>query len=112
MLWTARLLAIGTAVFWLCYRIASAVEWKLPLRGLVSHAAVPGLIYLAAALMACKRETSGGWALIIAAVVVPTFMFGFRLPAAAVLTLVFPALLAGALFEVHASSLPLRQRTR
>lgn len=103
--WTARITSLLWASFWVWFGLASGLgEGGGPV-AVALHTAVPGLVFLAMAAMAWKREIAGGYALLGVGLIVAAgypILFISRLPISAVLMtdamLALPPLLSGALF--------------
>jgi hypothetical protein len=106
--WTARILALAVASFWLWWGVGSAYIEGFSWLGLLAHC-IPGLLILIGALVAWKWEGIGGSLLVGVAVLVTAFLlwaisrggYGgtYRQVAAIVwLTMALPPLLAGVLF--------------
>jgi len=77
--WSARILAVAWAFFWLWFGVANALEEQLPLSGIALYALRPGLIFCAIAAIAWYRAKLGGVLLIltgVAAAVLYDMYFG------------------------------------
>ncbi len=103
--WTARILALALASFWLWWGAGPAYVEGFTWMSLLAHC-VPGLLILIGTLVAWKREKIGGSLLLGVALSVTAFLLwafifrgGDRQVAAIVwLTMALPPLLAGVLF--------------
>ncbi len=104
--WVSRsgpVLALLWAFFWIWFGIASGIAEKLEPAGVVMHT-LPGLVFLAVAVLSWRWPAIGGVALIgvgvVVAVVYP-LMFSSRFPlktvVAVLLTMALPPLAAGVL---------------
>jgi len=104
LIWLARLLALAWGGWWTFFGLASGIGEKLKPVGILIHATVPGLIFLASAILAWRRPLAGGSLLIVeglAVLIAYPLIFGPRFPLATVLfvllTMAAPPLLSGAL---------------
>ena len=100
--WFARLLALTWAGWWTFFGLASGIGEKLKPVGIAVHAAVPGLIFLATALLAWRWPVAGGIALVaegVAVLIAYPLVFGPRFPLATVafvlVTMALPPFIAG-----------------
>lgn len=103
MRWTARVLSLAWGGWWTFFGLASGIGEKMNAAGILLHAAVPGLIFLALAIVAWKWELAGGIiVLIIGLVLFLTYPLVMRMPPTVVVTvllmLALPPLVAGVLF--------------
>lgn len=57
---TARTILVLWAAFWIWFGVASALSEGLPTAGIVAHAALPGLLFAAIALLAWRSERAAG----------------------------------------------------
>jgi len=94
---TGRALAILWAGLWLLFGMLSGVGEGLDPVGIFMHTAVPGLIFLAAALIAWRWELAGGILLFIEGLATLS-IFGFARTPEGFLLLVLPPFVAGGLF--------------
>ncbi len=103
--WTARILALAVAVFWLWWGVGSAYVEGFSWFSLLAHSA-PGLLILIATLVAWRWEGIGGSLLVGVALLVTAFLLwailfrgGYRQMVAIVWsTMALPPLVAGLLF--------------
>lgn len=100
----ARLVALIWAGWWVFFGVASGFSEGLEPLGILIHTAVPGLIFLALAIIAWFREGIGGALLIIAGLLIivlyPIMAHGSLSLTTILITVVMlalPPLLAGAL---------------
>jgi len=105
--WTARILALAVAIFWLWWGVGSAYVEGFSWMSLLAHC-IPGLFILMGTLVAWKWERIGGSLLVGAALLVTAFLLwvisrgGYRgtyrqVAAIIWLTMALPPLLAGGL---------------
>jgi len=71
--WTARILALAVASFWLWWGVGSAYVEGFTWLGLLAHC-IPGALILMATLVAWKWERIGGRLLVGVAVLVTAFL--------------------------------------
>jgi hypothetical protein len=99
-----RSIAFHWAAFWLWFGLASGIGEDLSPLGVLIHAAAPGLVFLASALVAWQWQKVGGWLLVAWSVVVlvgyPIMVsdnphFGLRTITFIYATMAVPPLLAG-----------------
>lgn len=106
--WTARILALAVAAFWLWWGVGSAYVEGLNWFSLLAHS-IPGALILMVTLVAWKWEGIGGSLLVGIAALVTAFLLwaishgGYRgtyrqVVAIVWLTMALPPLLAGVLF--------------
>lgn len=98
----ARGVALLWAGFWVFFGLASGIGEGLDWVGVLIHTAVPGLIFLALALLAWYREEIGGALLVIVGLVVLVWYpidtadtFRLSTIVMVLLTMALPPLLAG-----------------
>jgi hypothetical protein len=97
MRYIARVLALIWACWWTFFGlIAGAGEGYGP-SGILAHAAVPGLVFLVAAVIAWRWEVIGGILLLLEGLAT-LIVFWFSRTAEGFLTLTSPPLVAGLLF--------------
>ena len=101
----ARGLSLIWAGWWVFFGLASGLAEHLSPAGIARHTAVPGLLFLASALLAWRREAPGGGLLVLEGLAV--FLgyrswMGTRVPWSTVvfvwLTMALPPVVAGGLF--------------
>ena len=103
LFYSARVLAVLWAAFWIWFGLASGIAEGLPPRGVLIHTAVPGLFFALLVVVAWRWETLGGILLVAASLfvfVVYPMLFR-RLPPLVIfltlLTMAVPPLVAGIL---------------
>jgi hypothetical protein len=90
-------LALLWACFWTVFGLLSGIGEGYGLSGILFHTALPGLVFLIAAIVAWRWKVIGAILLLLEGL--STFMvYGFSRTTAVFLTLTFPPLLAGLLF--------------
>jgi hypothetical protein len=98
--WWLRLLgmilALAWAVFWSAFGLLSGIGEGGGVQAILVHTAVPGLVFLAAAIIAWRWERVGGALLALAGLGTLAF-YGFARTAPGFLVLPLPGLAAGAL---------------
>lgn len=106
--WTARFIAVGWALFWVWFGLASGIGEGLEPLGVLLHATFPGLIFLLFALLIWRWEWLGGAMLVLSGIVVAIaypMTFGVRFPVATVvfvlLTMALPPFIAGVLALIN-----------
>jgi hypothetical protein len=106
-LYAARGLSLLWAGFWIWFGIASGIH-ENPVPSYIFMHTLPGLVFLAAALLAWKWERPGGWLLAgLALVIACLYLYLFRqrlgvgVLIAAALMLSLPPLITGVLYLVH-----------
>jgi len=103
LFYSARVLAVSWALFWIWFGLASGIAEGLPPRGVLIHTAVPGLFFALLVVVAWRWKTPGGILLVLASLFVfvayPTLFR--RLPPLVIfltlLTMAVPPLVAGIL---------------
>jgi len=99
MRYIARLIGVLWAGWWTLFGLLSGLGEGLDVLGVIMHLTVPGLIFLAAALVAWRWERAGGVLLIVEGVLA-LFYFPFAREPFGLLTLALPPVIAGALFFI------------
>jgi hypothetical protein len=106
LLYTARVLGLLWAGFWLFFGIASAVGEELRLSGIMMHILFPGLVFLGIALLAWRWPNHGVFVFVMIGLFVligyPIMMKHFPLSTIIFveLTMALPPLIAGILLYV------------
>ena len=107
MLYTARIIALLWAGFWMFFGIASGIGEGLRLTGILMHVLLPGLVFLGIALLAWRWETHGAILFMTIGLIVLIaypILFGGKFPLSTIifvdLTMALPPLVAGALLFV------------
>ncbi|MDP3047795.1 MAG: hypothetical protein Q8O07_10000 [Chloroflexota bacterium] len=93
----ARILALAWAVFWSAFGLLSGIGEGGGPQAVLVHALIPGLIFLAAAVIAWRWDLVGGLLLALAGLAT-LFMYPFATTAGGFLVLPLPGIVAGALF--------------
>jgi hypothetical protein len=108
MVSSARLLALVWALFWVWFGLASGIAEGGGFRYTLIHTALPGLVFLAIALLAWRWEALGGTALVViglAVLVGYPLLWGSRFPLSTVVqvvaTMALPPMGAGILLLRH-----------
>ena len=95
----ARILALVWAAFWSAFGLLSGIGEGGDLPAVLRHTLVPGLVLLAAAVIAWRWERAGGLLLALAGLAT-LFMYPFAMTAGGFLALPLPGIVAGALFWI------------
>jgi len=109
--WTARILSLAWAGFWVWFGLASGISEPTTERGklmdVLIHTTVPGLVFLVTALIAWRWEAVGGVLLLLEGLIIAVgypWMFHGRFPLRTYvfveLTMAVPPLVAGVLFLI------------
>lgn len=108
----ARALAMGWAGLWVLFGLSSGLSEGMSLTGVLLHTAVPGMIFLASAVIAWRWEMIGGIVLMLEGLLMLIFypaiaigrisLWGIVL---VVLTMALPPLIAGFLFHLNQRNL-------
>jgi hypothetical protein len=97
--YSARALALIWACWWTLFGLLSGAGEGYNLSGILLHATVPGLVFLAAAVIAWRWEAIGGVLLLLAGLGTLIVFWYARTPQGFLL-LTLPPLVAGLLFLV------------
>jgi hypothetical protein len=97
LLLLARILALAWAVFWSAFGLLSGLGEGGGIQTVLFHTLMPGLLFLAAALIAWRWELAGGVLLALAGIA-SLFLYPFVTTAGGLLALPLPGIVAGALF--------------
>ena len=99
VIYLARIVALIWAGWWTLFGLLSGIGEGLDVLGVIMHLTVPGLIFLAAALVAWRWEVAGGILLVVEGVLA-LFYFPFAREPFGLLTLALPPVIAGVLFLI------------
>lgn len=91
----ARILALAWAVFWSAFGLLSGMGEGGGLQAVLAHTLMPGLVFLAAAVIAWRWDLVGGLLLALAGLAV-VFAFPFARTASGFLALPLPGIVAAA----------------
>ncbi|MFH0765407.1 MAG: hypothetical protein V2A61_03200 [Calditrichota bacterium] len=110
LIWVARIITLLWAGFWVWFGLASGIGEGLSFGGILLHAVMPGLVWLALALAVWRWPKVVGGLLIFAGLAVLVgypMSFGSRFPLLTIicveLTMALPPLLSGILLVIAKS---------
>ena len=94
--WAGRVLGLLWGGFWTAFGLLSGLGERLSVPGILMHAVMPGLLFLAAALIAWRWQALGG-VLLIAAGLAAGAYFPWARTVPGILVLPLPGIVAGLL---------------